>query len=139
MYQTNRQISIKTRSKFLGEKGKFNRGFFKQPPPSNAHHCIFCRSFAFRIHYQKVYSFVVVCITRKLLQQNMSMIKIINYRLKPSASHSFFSLCPNILFSSEKQVADKVADKRADGWASLDWREHVAYSRAGVARYCAML
>ena len=81
----------------------------------------------------------MVCITRKLQQQNMCVKKIITYHLRPSASHSFFSLCPNILFSSEKQVADKVADKRTDGWASLDWREHVALGRAGVARYCAML
>ena len=113
------------------EKGQIEKGIFQT---------LITVFFAYCIHYQKSYSFVVVCITRKLQQQNMSVKKIIKYRPKPSASHSLISLCPNILFFlQEKQVADKVVDKRTDGWASLDWREHVACSRAGVARYCAML
>merc|ERR1711963_998410 len=119
----------------MGEKRTNLKGDF-----SNAHHCIFCLSFC--LPYPLPKSSLLCCC---LYHKETSTAKYVydkNYQLPPQTlgvSQFLLPLSKYYFFFRKKQVADKVADKRTDGWASLDWREHVAYSRAGVARYCAML
>ena len=134
----NRRVSIKTWSKFLGEK-RTKQGIFQTTPSFKRSSPYFLPEFLLTLSITIKFTFCCCLYHRETSTANMSVKK----KLSPATSDSrpltrcFFVQI--FFFSSEEQAADKVADEPTDGWASLDWREHVTCSRAGVALYCAML
>ena len=127
------------------KKDKFKRGFFKQPPPSNAHHRIFCLSFC--LPYPLPKSLLLCCCLyhkETSTAKHVCEKKLSSTASNPGVSQFFLPMSKCSFFLQEKtrsgqssgQAGGRLGKSRLEGTRGLQQGGSCSLLRNALAASC---